>query len=86
MIKDNSPLSLQALQQVNFYHYNSFMKEKLITTFYITTFLLHGTLPKHQHNKHIMKEYFTEILLPFIYEKRRILKLSSEPAASFIDI
>jgi len=49
MAKDNSSLSLQALQQVSSYHYSSFMKERLIAAFHITTFLLHGMLPKHQH-------------------------------------
>jgi len=31
-----------------------------------------------------MKEYFTEIILPFVDEKRRILKLSSEQQALLI--
>ena len=35
-------------------------------------------------NEHTMKEYFTEIILPFVNEKRRILKLSSEQQALLI--
>jgi len=35
----------------------------------------------HWSNEHTMKEHFTEIILPFVNEKRRILKLSSKQQA-----
>jgi len=37
--------------------------------------------PTYWSNEHTTKEYFTEIILPFVDEKRRILKLSSEQQA-----
>ena len=40
--------------------------------------------PAHWSNELTMKEYFTEIILPYVNEKKRILKLSSDQPALLI--
>jgi len=79
MIKDNSQLPLQVQWQESF----CLCISSMIITFRITTFLHLGMsqTPKHWSNEHTMKEYVTNIILPYDNGKRRALKLAREQPA-----
>ena len=76
--KDNSQLSLQALKQERFCLCSSSTKERLIIAFHITPSWHVTKTPTQWSNEHMMKEYVTNIILPYVNGKRRALKLARE--------